>query len=52
MSQNVAHVAFLLTLGVLLASRCPNQLENNETQILQKQAKGEKEVTAAPRLLS
>ena len=32
MSQNVVHVAFLVALGVRLASRCPNQLENNDTQ--------------------
>ena len=32
MSQNVVHVAFLVALGVRLASRRPNQLEDNDTQ--------------------
>ena len=40
MSQNVAHVAFLVALGVQLASRCPNQLENKETQEGSKEALG------------
>jgi hypothetical protein len=31
-SQNAVHVAFLVALGVQLASRCPNQLENDDTQ--------------------
>ena len=32
MSQNAAHAPFLVALGVQLASRSPNQLENNDTQ--------------------
>jgi len=40
MSQNVVHVAFLVALGVQLASRCPNQLENNATQEGSKEALG------------